>query len=167
MQDLPFQIRPFEPTDAAAVWSLHNEALEGTGAHAGNGPWDDDVRDPEGAYLRQGGEFLVGLVGLELVAMGALRPTSDRSAEIKRMRVAPHHQGQGLGTQILAALERRAMELGFQRLHLDTTAQQRAAQQFYLKYGYSEVRRRVFGSFELIFYEKKLPPSRGATSRCS
>ena len=40
------EIRSFDPSDAAAVWALHNEALEGTGAHAGNGPWDADVRDP-------------------------------------------------------------------------------------------------------------------------
>jgi GNAT superfamily N-acetyltransferase len=160
MQHLQLQLRTFQPADRAGVWSLHNEALEGTGAHAGNGPWDDDVRDPEGAYLSRGGEFLVGLLGSELVAMGALRPTSDHSAEIRRMRVVPQHQRQGFGTRIIVALERRAVELGFQHLHLDTTVQQRAAQELYLKHGYSEVRRGALGSFDLIFYGKKLPHTR-------
>ena len=63
-------IRPFEPSDAAAVWTLHNEALEATGTHVGNGPWDDDVRDPSREYQDRGGEFLVGVLAGEIVAMG-------------------------------------------------------------------------------------------------
>ncbi|MEN8181081.1 MAG: GNAT family N-acetyltransferase [Myxococcota bacterium] len=156
------EIRSFRPADAGAVWTLHNEALEGTGAHAGNGPWDEDLRDPGSAYLDPGGEFLVCLRGPELVAMGALRPTSVDSAEIKRMRVAPRLQRRGLGTRILGALEERARSLGFIRLHLDTTVQQTAAQRFYLRHGYREVRRGSVGSFELIFYEKALPAERSA-----
>ncbi len=154
--ELQLEIRSFDPSDAAAVWALHNEALEGTGAHAGNGPWDADVRDPESAYLRAGGEFLVGLLRGELVAMGALRPTAAHSAEIKRMRVAPRHQRQGLGTLILQELERRAGDRGFTRLHLDTTQKQHAARQFYTRHGYSEVRRGEIGTFQIVFYEKVL-----------
>lgn len=150
------QIRRFEPRDSTAVWALHNRALEDAGAHVGNGPWDDDLRDPEAAYVRAGGEFLVGVFGPELVAMGALRATAGRVGEIKRMRVAPDHQRRGLGAQILHALERRARDLGFQRIHLDTTAQQVAAQRFYRKHGYCEIGRRALGAFELIFYEKVL-----------
>jgi ribosomal protein S18 acetylase RimI-like enzyme len=135
MDETHLKIRSFEPADAAAVWALHNEALKETGAHAGNGPWDEDLRDPASAYLSQGGEFLVGLLGGELVAIGALRPTSADSAEIKRMRIAPRYQRQGLGTRILEELERRAQSRAFSRLHLDTTSQQKAAQQFYLRHG--------------------------------
>ena len=36
------EIRQYFPGDKNAVWTLHNEALAGTGAHGGNGPWDDD-----------------------------------------------------------------------------------------------------------------------------
>ncbi len=160
MQQPQFQIRPFQPTDKAEVWLLHNEALEATGAHGGNGRWDDDVRDPDKVYLCRGGEFLVGILASRVVAMGALSPTSDQSAEIKRMRVSPQHQRRGFGARIMAALEHRALELGFQRLHLDTTVLQVAAQQFYLKHGYSEVGRSTLGSFEFIFYEKTLPSTR-------
>jgi ribosomal protein S18 acetylase RimI-like enzyme len=162
MDEAQLEIRSFEPTDADAVWALHNEALEETGAHAGNGPWDEDLRDPASAYLNQGGEFLVGLLGRELVAMGALRPSAADSAEIKRMRVAPRYQRQGLGTRILEELERRAQSRGFARLHLDTTSQQKAAQQFYVRHGYCETRRGALGSFELIFYEKALQSGRAA-----
>jgi hypothetical protein len=59
------------------------------GAHLGNGPWDDDLHEIEAAYLRSGGEFLVGVLDGKVVAMGTLRRISPGKAEIKRMRVGP------------------------------------------------------------------------------
>jgi ribosomal protein S18 acetylase RimI-like enzyme len=144
----PLVIRSFEPADADAVWALHNEALEDAGSHGGNGPWDEDLRDPAAAYLRRGGEFLVGLRGARLVAMGALRATSSDAAEIRRMRVAPGCQRQGLGSRMLRELERRARSQGFKRVHLDTTTQQTAAQQLYQGHGYRECGRGRLGDYE-------------------
>jgi ribosomal protein S18 acetylase RimI-like enzyme len=150
------RLRTFESADQPAVWELHNRALEGTGAHAGNGPWDDDLRDPRASYLERGAEFVVGLIDDELVAMGALVPTAPDSAEIKRMRVQPVHQRLRLGSRILEELERRARGRGFSRLHLDTTVQQVAAQRFYEHHGYRETGRGRLGPFELILYEKRI-----------
>ena len=45
-------------------------------------PWDDDLHAIAEVYLEQRGDFLVGLLEGELVAMGALRHTSARRAEI-------------------------------------------------------------------------------------
>ncbi len=39
-------------------------------------------------------------------------------------------------------------------LHLDTTVQQKAAQELYTKNGYRKVRRAKMGRFEYIFSEK-------------
>ena len=52
-------IRKIHPGDIEAVWELHNRALEGTGAHAGNDEWDKDLRSPMESYLDSGGNFLV------------------------------------------------------------------------------------------------------------
>ena len=41
-----------------------------------------------------------------LLAMGALKRTGERSAEVKRMRVHPDAQGRGYGRQVLVALFR-------------------------------------------------------------
>lgn len=154
-------IRDFEPRDQAAVWELHNTALEESGVHAGNGPWDEDVRDPATAYLERGAEFLVGLLDGELVAMGALVPTGADAAEVRRMRVHPAHQRRGFGSLILAELERRARVRGLLRLHLDTTLEQVAAQGFYAHHGYRETRRGALGRFEAIFYAKQLEAGSG------
>ena len=150
------RIRRFQDADHDAVWALHNDALHHVGAHGGSGRWDDDLHAIRRVYLEQRGEFIVGLLDDELVAMGALRCTDPQRAEIKRMRVAPDIQGRGFGRRILEHIETRATELGYTHLHLDTTAQQLAAQAFYRSHGYRETAREQRGRFELIFFEKSL-----------
>jgi GNAT superfamily N-acetyltransferase len=97
-------------------------ALGATGAHLGNGPWDDDLRSIPVSYLQDGGEFIVGLVNGRLVAMGRLRHITDAAAELKRMRVHPAFQRRGFGREILGALENRARELGYTKLRHDDQA---------------------------------------------
>jgi len=156
MMDRGFQMRTFEPKDHDAVWELHNSALESTGAHLGSGPWDNDLHDIPHVYLDQRGEFLVGTLGDRVVAMGALLRTSPSTAQIKRMRVDQSYARRGLGTEVLRELEHRARRKDYSLLHLDTTTLQVAAQRFYEKHGYREVRRGRQGIFDIIFYEKKL-----------
>jgi GNAT superfamily N-acetyltransferase len=151
----PLHVRRYEPGDIRAVRRLHDDALNEVGAHLGSGPWDDDLDEIECVYLNQGGEFLVGVLGGEVVAMGALMRISPERAELKRMRVRPGLQGRGYGQAVLDALHHRAGELGYTRLRLDTTVQQRAAQRLYLKNGYNEAGRGVVGPFDCIFYERE------------
>lgn len=150
-----FVLRRYQSSDREAVWELHNLALAQTGAHGGNGSWDDDLRHIEEAYLKDG-EFIVGTIEGRIVAMGALRRSSAARAEIKRMRVHPDYQGKGYGQQVLAHLESRARTLGYEVLHLDTTTRQEVAQRLYLKNGYREVERKQWRGMTMIFYEKKL-----------
>jgi ribosomal protein S18 acetylase RimI-like enzyme len=152
----PLGIRRYRPEDEAAVWALHNEALNAVNAHGGNGPWDDDLHHIDEVYLSGGGEFLVGEVAGQIVAMGALRRRDDAQAEVKRMRIQPGYQRRGYGQAMLTALEARARALGYARLCLDTTAGQVAAQALYVKNGYREVRRHQWHAFEVIDYEKTL-----------
>ena len=150
------RIRRYQDADHDAVWALHHRALHDAGAHAGAGPWDDDLEAIADVYLGQRGDFVVGLLGGQLIAMGALRSRSAHRAEIKCMRVAPHVQGRGFGRLILEHLEQRARELGYTHLHLDTTTGQLAAQALYCAHGYRETGRENRGRFELIFLEKCL-----------
>jgi len=149
-------VRRYEPKDKRAVRRLHDEALNEVGAHLGSGSWDEDLDDIESVYLGSGGEFLVGILDGKIVAMGALMRISPRKAELKRMRVRPGLQGLGYGQILLDALHRRAAELGYSTLRLDTTVQQRAAQSLYLKNGYHESGRGVIGPFDCIFYEREI-----------
>lgn len=153
------EIRRYRPGDREAVRALHREALEATGTYAGDGPWDADLEDVEGSYLKSGGDFLVAVLEGGIVGMGALVRTGPDRAEIRRMRVRPDLQRQGIGRRILRALEERARAMGCLRLHLDTSARQTGAQRFYLKNGYREVDRRAARGEECVFYERSLGSS--------
>ena len=147
-------IRRYEPGDKRAVRRLHGDALNEVGAHLGTGPWDEDLDEIEGVYLESGGEFLVGVLKGEVVAMGAIKRVSPDVAEVRRMRVRPGLQGRGYGQAMLDALHRRAARLGYTALLLDTTVQQRVARRLCLKNGYREVGRGSIGPFECVFYER-------------
>lgn len=147
-------IRRYEPADRAAVRDLHDEALHDVGAHLGDGAWDADLDEIEAVYLRSGGEFLVGTLDGGVVAMGALRRTSEKRAQVTRMRVAPGLQGRGMGQRLLDEIHLRAAELGYETLHLDTTVRQTAARRLYEKNGYHETGRGMVGPFRCIYYER-------------
>jgi len=149
-------IRRYEDTDRDAVWELHNLALYAVGAHVGNGPWDDDLHHVSEVYLDGRGEFLVGLLGGRVVAMGALRRHDDVTAEVKRMRVHPATQRHGFGRAILLRLEERAIRLGYRRLVLDTTERQVAAIALYRSEGFVESGRGEVWGFPCIFFAKEL-----------
>ncbi|HEX6752659.1 MAG TPA: GNAT family N-acetyltransferase [Solirubrobacterales bacterium] len=155
-----FELRSYRPEDAEAVWGLHDAALEGAGVHGGRGPWEDDLRDIAGTYLDPGGEFLLAFDGGALVGMGGLLRRSSEEAEITRMRVRPDRQRRGLGRRILAALEGRAGELGFERVRLDTTEEQAAARKLYERAGYREVGRRTTDRFVFVDFVKSLGASK-------
>ncbi len=153
--DAALQLRRYRETDHDEVVRLHHLGLEQFGADAGPGPWDDDLNDIPSHYFERG-DFIVGLLDGRLVAMGAVRGISSEAGEIKRMRVFPELQRRGFGHQILEALEKRAADLGYARLFLDTSENQVPAQAFYLRHGYREVRRDGSTQPTLIHFEKDL-----------
>ena len=149
-------IRRYTDSDQEAVRNLHRGALEDTGAFSDSGPWDDDLDRIQQTYIHPGGDFLVGELNGTIVAMGALRRESEYAAEIRRMRVHPAHQRRGIGTQMLKALEERAISSGYRRVYLDTTTTQIGAQRLYEKHGYREFKRKPWREEQMIFYEKIL-----------
>jgi putative acetyltransferase len=91
------------------------------------------------------GAFLIGYLGDEPVACGAIRRTADDCAEIKRMYVTPAARGRGFSKLMLAALQEHARVLGFQRVVLETGVRQFAALALYGGAGFKTVAR--FGEY--------------------
>ncbi len=149
------ELRRYQATDFESVWRLHHVGLEQMGVDLGDGPWDDDLRNIEGAY--RDGEFLVGLIEGRVVAMGGIRRTSETVGEVRRIRIDPQFQGRGLGKSMMRSLEARARRAGFCRLTLDTTAKQEPARRLFEKCGFREsgMTESPDGS-EIILYEKDL-----------
>jgi ribosomal protein S18 acetylase RimI-like enzyme len=149
-------IRTYRPEDHDVVVLLHEVAMKDTNAFSDNPIFEEDFKDLEGVYLKSGGEFLVGIIDGEIVAMGAFRKISEEVAEIKRMRVHPKYQRRGLGQQIYNELETRAKKKGFKKLILDSSVPQTAALNFYAKNGFTETHRKNLHGIYMIFFEKNL-----------
>ena len=149
-------IRPYRPEDNAVIWELHVQPMIKVGAYLGDGPWDDDLRDIQGAYFDRNGCFLVGECDGRVVAMGAIRRDTHTRAEIKRMRTHADYQGRGFGRQLLNALEAEAIRLGYDTLFLETSVVQHAAQQLYLTHGFVETHRGKVQHMDCIWFEKRL-----------
>ena len=146
--------------DPSPITRLHKLALEAAGAYADDPALDRDLNDPASNYENLGGEFWVGEIDGEIVAMGAFRlslqPHSGKNeAELKRMRVRPDLQGQGIGSALLKLLEKRVAKSNYRTIALDTVGDT-PAQAFYERHGYRETRREPADNFELIFYQKEL-----------
>jgi GNAT superfamily N-acetyltransferase len=163
---LHVRFRSYEARDSLAVKDLNVAALRSIYPKYRNGSWNSDLDEIEVRYLN-GGDFIVGTVDSTVVAMGALRRVSDAVVEIKRVGVDPDYQGRGIGRALLAAMEARAAELGFNTIVLDTTEKQLVAQHLYRNHGYVENDRKpvVYSpevTLETIFYTKALAPQASA-----
>ncbi|MFH1382001.1 MAG: GNAT family N-acetyltransferase [Chloroflexota bacterium] len=154
-------LRQFKYFDQDAVWQLHIEGLEQTGSFIDNPEYDSDLGRIIADYIENRGDFIVATCDELIVGSGGLRRVNNETAEIKRMRVTPQYQGQGIGELILDYLMKKAQALGYQRLILDTTARQRIAQQLYKSRGFKEYDRGSVGGLEVVFYELSLPKTDG------
>jgi putative acetyltransferase len=70
------------------------------------------------------------------VACGAIKAFDQNSAEVKRMYVVESRRRMGLAKGVLLALEKWAIELGYESLVLETGKNQPEAIQLYTRSGY-------------------------------
>ena len=103
---------------------------EAGATHFGLDP--EEVSDQRGAFL------VIRLDGVP-VGCGAVRLLDSTVGELKRMYVSPSARGQGLGRQLVAALEAEAKALGAQRLVLETGIRQTAALALYRATGFQPI----------------------------
>jgi GNAT superfamily N-acetyltransferase len=75
------------------------------------------------------------------IGCGAVKLLDPKTAEIKRMWLAPEHRRKGLGRQLLEALEQAARDLGASEARLDTNETLAPALELYRKAGWQEIPR--------------------------
>jgi len=105
----------------------------------GLGQVDKLIAELPGAYGPPRGDIILAFAQEEVVACGALRELEPRVGEIKRVYVRADHRGPGFGPRLTRALLRRAHELGYERVKVDTLPTMSAAIQFYQELGFVPV----------------------------
>jgi DNA-binding MarR family transcriptional regulator/GNAT superfamily N-acetyltransferase len=92
----------------------------------------DELVEPRGLLL-------LARLRDEPVGCAALKLHGDEPAEIKRMWVAPHARGLGVGRRLLTEVEEHAVRRGARVLRLETIRELHEASALYRSAGYSEV----------------------------
>jgi len=103
-----------------------------------------------------GGTFIVGFEDGVAVCCGGLKRLSGEACEIKRMFVVAPARGRGLARQLLVELERRARELGYAIVRLDTGPRQPRSQRMYERAGYVAIENFNANPMASYFGEKRL-----------
>ena len=123
--------------DRQAIEALVFGVLAEYGLKPDPGGTDSDLQDIERSYLASGGLFDVLTDGAgEVVGSVGLFPLSDSVCELRKMYLAAAVRGQGLGRRLLDHALRRARELGFARVVLETASVLREAVALYERYGF-------------------------------
>lgn len=155
-------IRRYKSSDNEKVKKLYKLGSIHSEIGYRSGPWEADFDDIE-CHFFNGGEFLVGLVGSEVVAIGGYRKTPNNIGQIRRMRVHPDHRRKGYAQQIIQKLEEVAKRNKMSELQLKTSTQQKMAQNFYEKNGYVKMKTEKEyytegggNTFEVVWYRKEI-----------
>lgn len=146
----------FRPEFQDAILGLHEEAMERFMDVSLPPHETSDLHSIEDQYIKSGGEFLVGLLNDEIVAMGGYRRCTPSSAELKRMRIRSDLQGQGLGSRLLDELERSASRNEITELTLETALDRPLTLEFYRRHGYTDDGRNRYGAIETARFKKTL-----------
>jgi putative acetyltransferase len=102
---------------------------------------------------------IVAYDGDTAIACGAIKHYADGIMEVKRMFVAPAARGQGIASNVLNALEKWTLALGYQKCLLETGVKQLQAIRLYQRSGYDQVPNygQYQGMANSICFEKALP----------
>ena len=150
------QLMRYDAKFSDSILALHRSAIEGFALGMSQLQDEADLMAIEATYLHSGGEFLVGFVDDQLVAMGGFKRLTESRAELKRMRIKRDCQGLGYGSIILRALESRALEAGVHTVCLETAKRRPLTLAFYAKHGYREEGGGFYGSVETVKFSKSL-----------
>lgn len=149
-----------ESPDASRLIEALSRTLASITGDSGQSSFDpNDVRGPRSLFV-----IARDATG-RAVGCGAFRPCAEDIAEVKRMFAVPGTRG--VGTAILAALERKASNLGYAEFWLETRLVNQRAVAFYEARGYKRIPN--FGKYagrpEAVCFAKTLPVASATASQ--
>lgn len=100
--------------------------------------FDKELRDLPGKYAPPTGYLYLAKCDGFFAGCIALRKLDETCCEMKRLYVRPAFRGRGIGRQLVAALIKKAKELGYHVMKLDTQRGMEEAVSLYKAVGFTE-----------------------------
>ena len=101
--------------------------------------FESELATLPGAYAPPEGRLLLATRDDVAVGCVALRPAGEGQGEMKRLYVSQSARGLGLGQALLGRVLDEARTAGYRRIVLDTLPSMVAAQQMYLRAGFTDI----------------------------
>jgi phosphinothricin acetyltransferase len=139
-------IRPATPEDADAIAAILNPIISDTTISFSTTPKTaDDIADQIAEHHAQGRAFLVATKQDTLQGVASYAPfrKGDGYAQTVELTIylAEHARGQGLGGDLLQALEDHGRKAGVHALIGGVSAENKAGLDFHVKHGFAHVGR--------------------------
>jgi molybdate transport system substrate-binding protein len=135
-------IRPAVAGDAAAVRDIVRAALIEHGLPPDPSGIDAELDDLEASYFAPGGAFDVAVASDgRIVGCCGVYPLDDVACDLRKMYLAPHARGRGIGARLLERARAFAASRGCRRLELETAAVLERAIALYTRAGFRPVAR--------------------------
>lgn len=128
-------IRAATNADTEKVRALIFAVLDEYGLDPAPKTTDKDLDDLEGFYA--GGSFdVLEMAEGDIIGTVGLYPMGEGVVELRKMYLKPAARGRGHGKRLLTHAIKRAKELGFRRIELQTARVLEEALGLYAKYGF-------------------------------
>jgi len=144
MMEGELQIRLFQAEDQQRAREV---VLVGFGERFGfiNEALNPDLDDILDTYIAAGDIFVVGYVGRELVATGALVKLEDELSEMVRISTCKEYRKRGIASAIIRHLIELARQRGDRRIIIKTRLDWEDAITLYKRLGFTEFGRAQYG----------------------
>jgi putative acetyltransferase len=131
-------IRPATNSDSDAIKVVVFRVLKEYGLEPDPGKTDEDLESIDSYYWQNGGYFGVVEEGNCIVATLGLYRVDEMTCELRKMYALPSQRGRGLGKKLMEFALKKAREMGYQRIILETATPLKEAIGLYKRFGFQE-----------------------------
>lgn len=115
-----------------------------------------ELIDIEKMHIENRGEYFVGLLNNEIVAICGYKILSETEVELRRFRVRKSLRSAGIGSKLLIYVEERIKNNGYKKITLETAILRPSTLSFYSNRNYINIGESSYGSIKTAKFTKEL-----------
>jgi putative acetyltransferase len=131
-------IRPATNSDVDEIKVVVFGVLKEYGLEPDPGSTDEDLDFIDSYYWENGGYFGVVEEADCIVATFGLYRVDEKTCELRKMYVLPSQRGKGLGKKLMEFALKKARDMGYKRVILETATPLKEAIGLYKRFGFQE-----------------------------